>query len=221
MLKIHSITDLNTIIGFNFLKSVFLSRRQNRQAKNILSDKKFLSEDSSYIRYFKSCISPLLYQSHVNDYFICCAFCSNLYRTLCHNYCFSCLKKTHKKCSPLLPGTYTFGDSNFDTMENDFVPWIFKTPCTDFERLPEGKYFRNFNSLIPSITVANYEALEGIYIGISHGSRPCHICAAVNINIFNKCSKDETEIEKKPCDKILKEISEIFNTSAGMIKYVD
>jgi hypothetical protein len=178
-----------------------------------------LSDDFVYKRQFERLIGPKLYNSHIRENIICCAFCEHLKRSYCHENCFKCSKGTYTECSTLIPGIYNFNDSYFDSIDSNFRPWIFNTPCTYFERLDEKNYFRNFTSPDQSISIANYEALEGIFTGISREKRPCHICASVNIGIFNNCAKSEKSMVNKPCYEILNEISKIYRASTGMIRY--
>jgi len=133
------------------------------------------------------------------------------------------LKNTYKECSTLLPGIFSFHDSYFDAIENEFTPWIFRTPCTSFERLEKSRYFKNFTSNDQSITIANYESLEGIFLGISRGKKPCHICAAVSMDILKECKKcekeKESENENTPCSKVIEEISSRYSTVFGIVRY--
>lgn len=179
------------------------------------------SEDLIYKRNFQRHTAPLIYQAHINENYVSCVFCLHLSRSQCHDYCFSCSKGVYRQCSPLLPGTFHFSDSYFDTMGRKSMPWFFKTPCTRFERLKNSRYFKHFLSKDISITAANLETLEGLFTGMSRGKRPCHICASVNLDIFNSCSKAEKEIDQKPCKRITGEIASIYRASSGMTIYAD
>ncbi|MCX7843512.1 MAG: hypothetical protein N2489_10670 [Clostridia bacterium] len=187
----------------------------------IASRLNFISDDRAYINHFNKAIGPQVYHQHLDENFICCAFCIHLQKSSCHEYCFSCGKNIYDQCSTLLPGTFSFIGSHFDALENHNAPWIFKTPCTAFERLSEKKYYRNFNSYAQSITVANYEALEGIFTGISRGKSPCHICASVNIDIYNNCVKGEKNSENEYCSEIIEQIADKYKAIIGMVKYVE
>ena len=178
-------------------------------------------DDKSYLKHFESVIGPEIYLKHAADFSVFCVFCSHLQRSSCHEYCFSCTKGTYKECSLLLPGTFSFTDSYFDALDEEFMPWIFKTPCTHFERLMPDKYFRNFLSVDHSITIACYEALEGIFFGISRGKRPCHICASVCLDIYNICTQTGKTTEDSPCDRIIAEISSQYRASSEMVRYED
>ena len=189
--------------------------------KTLFSRFKFVSEDKAYIRHFDADISPGIYKGHLDGCFVCCAFCQHLQKSSCHEYCFTCLKRTYMECSTLLPGIFSFVGSHFDAMESTHTPWIFKTPCTAFERLSKKKYFKNFNSNSQSITVANYEALEGIFTGISRGKSPCHICASVNIGIYNDCVRSDKNAEYRYCKEIIDQIRARYRVISGMIKYME
>jgi hypothetical protein len=202
-----------------WLENFDLLIKRNTRIRSLLNNISLSSEDKIFRNYFENTIAPRIYSLHLNDTFISCIFCSHLYRTYCHEYCFKCSKNTYSSCSVLLPGTYPFCDSYFDTIEHGFAPWMFKTPCINFDRLSEDEYFKNFISNDPSITTANYEALEGIFIGISSGEKPCHICASVNIKIYDHCMKTREAVENKPCNKIIRKLSKKFGTSFDMIKY--
>jgi len=184
-----------------------------------VSNSGIFTDDKQYRKYFEKNAGHRIYTTHLNSYRVCCSFCRNLKKSQCHEYCFSCSKGTYNECSPLLPGTFSFSGAYFDSVEKEYVPWIFKTPCAGFERLNHKKYYRNFVSLKQSVTVANYEVLEGLFTGICREKRPCHICASVNISIFNKCAGVEKNIKNRPCDKIIDEIAKKYRSVSGLIKY--
>lgn len=196
-------------------------RKKDDTLKSIVDKLSYISEDKAYIRHFAELLCPEIYKQHLDNNFICCAFCNHLEKSSCHKYCFKCHKGTYDECGALLPGTFTFIGNHFEAMETKNTPWIFKTPCTAFERLNKKKYFKNFISKNQSITVANYEALEGIFAGLSRGKCPCHICASVNIDIYNNCSSADKNAENIYCHQIIEQISAKYQTIAGMIKYVE
>lgn len=204
----------------NEIKKLKLFSVQNTDMKEIVQGLSLNSDDMRYKRNFKHVIGQKLYQSHLNENFISCAFCSHLKRSTCHKYCFACSKNTYKECSLLLPGIFPFTGSYTDSID-ERTPWIFKIPCTSFERLADGDYFRNFTSLNQNITIANFEALEGIFNGLSRGKRPCHICAAVNLEMFNRCSNSDKSIENIFCERIIKETSPRYEAMSGLIKCVE
>lgn len=179
-----------------------------------------VNNDSKYYKFFVSSLGPRVFEVHSRKYFICCAFCVNLQKSNCHEFCYSCSKGIYKECSSMFPLSFSFVGYNYDKIEDESPnPWIFQTPCTAFERLPENKYFRNFIVSDNSITIGNFEALEGVFLGLCRGKKPCHICASVDI--FNNCSKSERLSENMVCKKILNEISLKYNSIMGMIKFVD
>jgi hypothetical protein len=93
------------------------------------------------------------------------------------------------------------------------------TGSLNLERLDSRKYFRNFTSNDLSVTTACYEAAEGIFRGISHGKRPCHICASVNLDIYNSCIRNGKAGENTPCNRIIAEISSHYKTSSAAAGY--
>ncbi len=180
-----------------------------------LSD--ILSDDVAYKRGFLATTGRRIYQMHINSYYVSCAFCLHLGRSSCHKHCFICRKGTYKECGPLLPGTFEFYGFFSDESDTDITPWVLKTPCTGFERLPLKKYFRNFKSFRSSVTAANYETVEGLFMGISRGKRPCHICASVNIDIYKECSLKGECAKKHSCSRIIREISNKYQVVSNMV----
>lgn len=195
--------------------------KNNSSLKALLGRINFTSDDRAYIKEFNEAIAPEIYRQHLDENLICCIFCRHLSKASCHEYCYKCQKGIYGECSSLLPGTFSFVDSRFSNPENAFVPWLFTTPCTAFERLSERNYFKNFGSYRPSVTVEYYEALEGIFTGFSRGKCPCHICAAVNLEIYNRCREEEIDIENSYCSRIIRQIANRYKAISGMIKYVE
>lgn len=177
------------------------------------------NNDRKYKKYFISHTGRELYTLHIQSNFICCAFCCHLTRSSCHNYCFSCKKNCYGECGPLLPGSFPFTGENIEKVEVEKIPWVFKIPCTSFERLRSHNYFRNFNSFSPTIAVTNFEVIEGIFTGLSRGKKPCHLCASVDLEIFNNCSNSSKAHGDEACSHVLDEISNKYNTLWGMVKY--
>lgn len=187
--------------------------------KGLLRNFSILSDDTCYRKHFNKITKPEIYRKHSFEHFVCCAFCRNLERSRCHEFCFSCSIGTYRECGPLTPGTFEFTGSYVDMPENELKPWIFRTPCAQFERLDSRKYFRNFTSNDLSVTTACYEAAEGIFCGISHGKRPCHICASVNLDIYNSCIRNGKVEENTPCNRIITEISSHYKTLSAIAGY--
>jgi len=176
-------------------------------------------DDINYKTHFEHNLSNKIYRLHLSEYFVCCAFCNHLSKAPCHEYCFSCGRQTYIECSPLLPGIFSFLDTYFYTLEKGCIPWIFKTPCTFFESLDIRNYFRNFVSVSTSVTIANYETLEGLFLGVSREKKPCHICASVNIEIYKACARDGKNAGNTPCGEIINKIADKYNAIPGMIIY--
>lgn len=167
--------------------------------------------DRNYRRYFDTVTGPEIFRSHVADNLACCAFCTFLSRSDCHGYCFSCIRGAYETCSYLLPGIYPFSDTHFATAETEPVPWIYRIACPNFQRLDEAEYFKNFNDCGLPVTVANYEALEALYTGISRGKKPCHLCASVSLDIYLHCIESQTPRDNSPCTRICSEIACRYN----------
>ena len=200
---------------FEFIKKQTLICKQGTRIKNFLSEFDLALDDIKYKKAFKNNIGPVLYKKHVSLDYISCVFCNNLSKSMCHDYCFSCSKKSYKECSILLPGTFPFTDKNLDSLE--YVPWLFKKPCTAFERIEEHRYFKHLNSISHTITISSYEILEGVFKGFLHGKKPCHICASVDIDIYNKCIGCKCTEGNKPCSDIMKNISSTYQSSCEML----
>lgn len=180
-----------------------------------------LEHDPGYRHYFRTWLAPRLLHRHLHDNHISCIFCSHLTQGLCHPFCFKCTKKSYADCSPLLPGIFPFTGAPSELLETTPVPWMFKTPCTAFERLSGEEYFRNFQKVAPSITTANLEVLEGLTTGISRGFKPCHVCASVDLAIYNRCTEEGYCSVPGACTRVLKEINKSYGTVPGMIRYVE
>ncbi len=199
----------------NFLKNLRIPFNKSLSSEE-MSD---LFDDSKYRKFFKEITGPEIYSKHISSGLVCCAFCSSLAQSHCHKFCFKCKKKVYTSCSPLLPGTFDYDSSYLNNSGTEATPWLYKTPCTGFERLVDTNYFRNFSTFSSSITVANFEVLEGIFMGITRNKRPCHICASVNMDIYTNCN--EKDVENIPCKKILQEIAKKYDALIDMVKYIE
>jgi hypothetical protein len=184
---------------FNLLKKKFISYDLN-----------ITTGDRKYIKHFDKVLGLEIRNKHRELNLYCCAFCSNLEKSICHENCFSCSKKVFSDCGLLLPGIFPFMTNRQDTEGNDILPWAIIPCCKNFSQLDEHQYFKNFRAANESITVAYYETLEGLYLGISHGKKPCHICASINIDIYNSCYKNGICDDNKSCTKILDNILKYY-----------
>jgi hypothetical protein len=194
--------------------------------KYILSGKYSISEeinlvfdDTKYKKYFENILGPMIYEFHINSNLTCCAFCSWLKRSKCHKFCSKCSKGVYEECSPLLPGTFSFSSNILDSSGEEQIPWIFKTPCTGFERITGKKCFKNFISKDRTITITNYEVLEGLFTGVTRGKKPCHICASASLDMYKQCSEQGSE--SKTCNKVSKYITDKYEVISGMIKIIE
>lgn len=169
------------------------------------------SEDVAYIRNFEKIARPQIYNSHVEESYKCCAFCTNLACSSIYKNYFFCRKGIYPGYGQILPGIFPFTGSYADKDYIQTTPWMYKNPCAYFDRLEQDKYFRNFLFANCSITVSYYEVLEGIIYGICRGKRPCHICASVNMDIYDECWKKKLTEEDSPCYKIDRELRAYYS----------
>lgn len=169
-----------------------------------------IDDDIEYKKTFESSISPIIQSEHQKCNLSFCAFCVNLKKSACHKYCFSCSKSFFSECGLLLPGTFPFMTNYLDSEGNETMPWTLIPGCNYFEQLDNQHYFDNFVSIDDAITIAFYEAVEGLYLGISRGKRPCHICASINLEIYNSCYKSENFNYDNPCTKVLENVMKYY-----------
>lgn len=158
--------------------------------------------DRAYKREFKRRFMHALYQRHTSELEINCAFCENLVRASCHRHCMKCGAGTYIHCSPLLPGMLNDYDVRTGNGSERTVPWYFKETCVNFKRLDERNYFRNFIIPLSSVTIDNFEVLEGLACGLSAGEKPCRVCASVDYGIYRSCSSHKDFDKSTPCDRI-------------------
>lgn len=162
----------------------------------------FFSDDLAYRLSFKHTIAQKIYEHHLNIRYKSCVFCHHLKESPYEKHRFICEKALGKTNSSLLPGPFHFLQLNYDDDDYSNLPWLFRTPCTDFNRLSKSSYFRNFTYFKTSITVAYYEYLEGLYLGICHNKRPCNICASISLSTYKKCFEDGKTPKNTPCGEI-------------------
>ena len=161
----------------------------------------FDSEDLKYERYFKTVFMPKLYEAHVSEETANCAFCSKLTVTSCHKHCLKCTMGTYVHCGPVLPGILCY-ESNSERCSKSPLPWLYRQPCSNFERLEKKKYYKNLVSHTSWVKLYNFEVLEGISNGIVEGKKPCHICAASDYEIYKNCLQTgNASCNGSPCFK--------------------
>ena len=157
---------------------------------------------------------PLLYKRHVEYNYASCAFCRWLEKSACHINCFKCSKSKYDGCERLLPGMVANAAARLKLNEGAGVPWLFRKSCDNFCRLNKHRYLKNFSHGDFNTKIWNLEIVEGLFGGLSNGNTPCHICAAVDADIYNNC-KDEIKFnEFKPCNRILNGLYKWYGVSA-------
>ena len=84
--------------------------------------------------------------------------------------------------------------------------------CANFQRLEKHDYLRHLVKEKLDIVINNLEILEGLFFGISNGNKPCDVCASVDMNIFDRCSKNNNQFaqDKSPCPNIYQSIQNAY-----------
>lgn len=174
-----------------------------------------LSMDLVYRLYYMSVFGSKLYYRHKIESYRSCAFCRHLcYDKVIQKYV--CSGGEYEACSSLVPcivPTPTLLTGSAYVEEEEQVPWLFKSPCLNFEVLDSQNYFRNFLSLNINSCVTKLEALEGIMLGSCSGGVPCHICALVSKEAYTKCKYTSKANELGKCVIIYTKLCEIYNSS--------
>lgn len=210
-------------LSFGMHLDYSFSRLLNRAGINIgkkfesLKNVSLLSEDMLYKNHFIKDFKPLIYESHVKNNHISCAFCSNLTRTHCHAHCLKCGAGSFIHCSPLLPGLMYYDKKNPDESDCLTVPWLYKNACAKFARLEFKNYLRNFTIPLSWVTIYNYEVLEGLILGYSSNERPCYICASIDYSIYRECLDREDFDKNTPCPRISKVVDSIFQKAKSNV----
>lgn len=161
----------------------------------------FQNDDLIFERNFKTRFAPSLYDIHLDEQYANCIFCSQLTLCSCHKHCLKCSKGTYIYCSPLLPGILCY-ESAVAHSHLQPLPWLYKETCRHFSRLERGKYYRNLLSPVSWVKLYNFEVLEGISKGVIEGQKPCHICAAVDYEIYKDCLQSGETCSDSPCLRI-------------------
>jgi hypothetical protein len=192
-----------------WLKLLSAVKIRDGKEKTVLDPETLSSDyDFLYMVRFRINLAPKLYKIHIDSNYVSCIFCRYLKKSRCHSKCFRCSKGTYSKCDCLLPGPSSFTSGIAE--HTDGPTWLFRQPCEHFKRLPENGYIQNFEYGSIESVVTNYETAQSLFFGICNGNRPCHICAAVDLQLFLQCPEaGSTENEKKPCSVILKWISSV------------
>jgi len=173
-----------------------------RNLTSLIKNTNFFSDDMAYRMLFKQTIAKKIYEHHLSTGYKSCIFCNHLKKSLNHKHRFICEKGSSKGGFSLLPGPFHFLHINNYDDDNNNLPWLLRTPCTNFSRLSRDVYFKNFTYFQTSITVAYYEYLEGLYLGICHNKRPCNICASISFSTYKKCFEEGKTPKNTPCEEI-------------------
>lgn len=173
----------------------------------LLGNTILFSDDSVYRIYFEHSAAPKIYRYHMSTGYKSCVFCNHLKKSLYEKHNFICDKSSHEGYYNLLPGPFPFAKDISDANESCDLPWLFRTPCSHFNKLNKRNYFRNFTYFNTSVTVSYYEYLEGLYTGICDKKRPCNICASISLEIYKKCFEKGYTSQSTPCSKITKHLN--------------
>ncbi len=209
------ISHLNTAVqrSLGAVKAGFLKLKERSRNFSLIS------EDLTYKKSFMKNLKPLLYENHVADNFISCAFCANLTRTHCHAHCLKCGCGFYIHCSPLLPGLMYYDKKNPDESDSFVVPWLYKKTCDKFTRLELKNYLRNFTIPFSWVTIYNYEVLEGLIYGFSARERPCYVCASIDYAIYKNCLDREDYDRNTPCPRISGIVESIYRNTGSSAEH--
>ncbi|HEX2946413.1 MAG TPA: hypothetical protein VHT96_10705 [Clostridia bacterium] len=187
----------------------YLYRRLKGAVSSILTSG-ILTGDLNYAWYFVRYYRNELYKRHLEESYINCVFCTNLVRTGCHRHCLKCGAGTYIRCSPSLPGILYNESTQKDAADYPQTPWYFKEACGQFKRLPLGKYLKNLHFAFCGAGVYDYEVLEGLENGLSAGTKPCHVCAAADYELYKRCSAKAGFDAEEPCNCIYAELKSFY-----------
>lgn len=197
--------------NINRLNRIYLKKAALASKDALIRSIRFISDDSLYRMHFIRKTSAAIYRQHVQSGFSSCIFCKQLAKSGT-SHGFFCTLGTYTEHTCLLPEPFCslFGA---ESHPSGTIPWIFKTPCSAFSRLYPQHYFRHFKSVSGSQTVSNYEILEGLFLGLVHGKRPCHICVSVNPAIYDMCRSLGAENETSPCYLAFRRLYESYRVT--------
>ncbi len=177
-----------------------------------------ISFDFIYRFYFMAISGSKLYYRHKIESYRSCAFCRHLaYDRQIKKYV--CSYGEYEACGALLPCIVpdpSFVSDQSYQEEEEQVPWLFKTPCLNFDVLDSKNYFRNFISFDLNSSVIRLEALEGILLGSCSGNIPCHICACVNKETYTQCKYLQKAGELGKCTAIYDTLNKCFAVSSKL-----
>lgn len=184
----------------------------------ILKKSGLISSDLIYRFCFMNIFGSKLYFKHKIESYRSCAFCKHLcYDRIIKKYV--CSHRVYEASNSLVPcivpdPTLMLGPSYIE--EEEQIPWLFKTPCFNFEVLDSKNYYRNFVSANVNSSVIKLEALEGIMFGSCSGDIPCHICASVNKEAFTKCRYVSRSKELGKCVVIIDNLNGVYRPANSL-----
>ncbi len=184
--------------------------RRLRGVIGLILNSDILTGDFKYVWHFVRYFKNKLYERHIDENYINCVFCSNLVRTGCHRHCLKCGVGTYIRCSPSLPGILYNEPTEKEDSDNLRTPWYFKETCSHFKRLPSKKYFKNLHSALSQAGIYDFEVLEGLENGLAAGSKPCHVCAAADYELYKRCSAQEGFEADVPCNRVNAELKSFY-----------
>jgi hypothetical protein len=185
-------------------------KRKLESFRKVFKPLHFTSGDMIYKRMLVRKYIPDLYDRHTIEKYTNCAFCTHLVRSSCQKYCLKCSKGIYIQSSLLLPGILSCEEKGIPNQSVTSTPWYFRNTCYYFDRLPAYRYLKNFKVFMSSITIYNYEVLEGLIEGISGNEKPCFVCASTDYEIYKKCCMQGDLDKKTPCSRINSEIASIY-----------
>lgn len=203
---------------YNFISIVERIIRKAIKALLSIKPANLLSEDIRYKIYFYRSFMPDLYQKHIASSHTNCLFCSNLIKSEYHGYCLICSKGTYDNCCLPLPDILHEDSVSSDNGEILSKPWYFMKTCSSFVRLPKKQYLKNLRFMFSSITIHNYETLEGLENGILSGSRPCYVCASVDYEMYKRCKRQSDYDIYSPCLNIKRELEYTYESHSAYIR---
>lgn len=184
----------------------------------LLSNVGLFSEDALLRQRFTAHDADTIYTRHIQMNFKSCVFCTGL-TVLGNSCCGICTLGKCKDATFLLPEPFAPSPNVLDS-NRLAIPWIFRTPCESFERIDKKNYFKNFKYRSRKQAIVHYEILQGLFLGICHQKRPCHICASVDKRIYQACLGDRNFCESTPCGRAFARITSAYGSRKNLLTEV-